>query len=182
MTLMKSLAVVAALAVTSGAASAATCSVNKVTYTLTKGVPDNVTDAGCFTGNDKNNVFGTIFSVSRWTLGGATVGKGDGKGKATISLANQTRSLAGSVFENMMVALKQGNKYALFKLDTSEGLAGLWGTTGPGKGAVNDLSHASIWYAGSPVDVPAAVPLPAGGILLLSAMGGFALLRRRKKA
>lgn len=187
MTLMKSMALVAAVALGGSAASAATCNspvgTNAVTYTLTQGVPDKVTDVGCFAGNDKNSVSGTIFGVTGWTLGGAT--DGGGTGLASISLAGQAWSLAGTVFEHMMVALKQSDSYALFKLDTSEGLSGLWGTAGPAA-SINDLSHASIWYAGSrvvtpPPPPPSAVPLPAGGLLLLSALGGLAIARRRKK-
>ena len=55
MTILRSVAVAAALAITGGAASASTCSVENVTYTLTQGVPDLATSGGCFSGNDKGD-------------------------------------------------------------------------------------------------------------------------------
>ena len=72
----------------------------------------------------------------------------------------------------MPVALKQGPTYAIFKIDNNmfgvfpdSRFSGTWTTAGPGK---------------PPVEAPAAVPLPTGGALLLSALAGFAFLRRRK--
>lgn len=164
-----------------GSANAATCS-SGVTYELTQGTPDAILGAACFSGNDKNTVpGGTYFGISNWLLGGAT--DGGGTGVASISVlgvgaptGNETWSVSGNVYQYMMIALKQANSFALFRLDTSEGLAGLWGTLGPG-GSVDGLSHASIWYAGN----LAAVPLPAGVLLLGSALAALGFIGRRRK-
>lgn len=207
MTILRSLALVAALAVTgSGAANAASCTIEGVvTYTLTQGEPGLATSDGCFLGNDtggsgkgngdKRNdnahkrLSGTkVFVLDGFVLGGKT--DGDGDGNATIKLDGQSWSVGGNIFQDMRVVLKQGPTYAIFKIDTNmfsaledNRFSGTWTTAGPGK-SVNDISHASIWYTGSkvvpPIDVPAVVPLPAGGALLLSALAGFAFLRRRK--
>jgi hypothetical protein len=44
--------------------------------------------------------------------------------------------------------------------------------------SVSDTAHFSVQFDGS----PAAVPLPAGGLLLISAIAGIAALRRRRLA
>jgi hypothetical protein len=45
-------------------------------------------------------------------------------------------------------------------------------------GSVNDTAHFSVAFDSS----VAAVPLPAGGVLLISAIAGIAAMRRRRKA
>ena len=46
----------------------------------------------------------------------------------------------------------------------------------------SDFALAAIDYATDADGNPAPIPLPAGGLLLLGALGGLGLARRRKKA
>jgi hypothetical protein len=66
-------------------------------------------------------------------------------------------------------------------LDTTFALVGVWGGDDSRQWLVfswdNSLAGASFDF-----EVAAAVPLPAGGLLLIGALGGLAALRRRKKA
>ncbi len=77
------------------------------------------------------------------------------------------------------LVLKGGNGFAAYLLDTTAGLSGEWSTQALTVGNNNNqpaLSHVSLYTA------PTPIPLPAGGILLISALGGlgFAARRRRK--
>lgn len=189
MKIMKYLAIAAALTITSGVANATTvgpCGNPSVSFSLTQDSPDAVQNSGCFSGNDKGgpgSVPGeTFFGSDKWVLGFAT-DDGDGSGNVTIALTGQNWSLSGMTFQHMMVALKQANSFALFKLDSTKALSGTWGTQQFNPmgmlTSTNDLSHASIWYV---PDSIAPIPLPAAGWLMLAGLGGLAALRRRKSA
>ena len=162
-----------ALAVMAGGAFAATCTVGNVSYTATQSVPDAIISVDyCQSGNDKNTI-----DTLGWTLGDATDTTGL---NFTISLTGQTWSILNPLgYTSLLLTFKQGNSFVGFLLDMTEPLTGTWGTTGPGQ-SVNDLSHASVWYSGSPTLPP--VPLPAAGFLLIGALGGLAAVRRRRKA
>ena len=77
----------------------------------------------------------------------------------TISLA----STQGSLLSGLATFIYDGSGDFLYFADTS-------GTPGDNGGPVLDNVKLS------------AVPLPAGGLLLLGALGGIAALRRRRKA
>ena len=83
------------------------------------------------------------------------------------------------------VILKAGNKFAatsdfslvgnLFSGFVSTADAGLTNKFGKAQG----VSHITFFDSYVP---PAPIPVPAGGLLLVTALGGLAVLRRRKSA
>ena len=170
---LKTLAAAAVLVMAAGVASAATCVVAKpaVTYTVTQGLPDALNKGSfCQAGNDKNNLDTFV-----WTLGDSTDTIG---ANFTISLSGQNWSILnplGYRGSSVLLTFNHSKTFAGFLLDLTKPLTGIWNTTG----SVDDLSHASVWYRGSP---PAPIPLPAAGFLLLGALGGLAALRRRRRA
>ena len=167
----KTLAAAAVLVMAAGGASAATCVVSKVSYTVTQGLPDAITSVPyCQAGNDKNTL-----DTLGWTLGDATDTIGS---NFTISLSGQNWSILNPLgYTSVLLTFKQSNSFAGFLLDLTKPLTGIWNTKGPGN-SVDDLSHASVWYSGA----PAAIPVPAAGLMLLGALGGLAALRRRRRA
>ncbi|MGC8733233.1 MAG: VPLPA-CTERM sorting domain-containing protein, partial [Halothiobacillaceae bacterium] len=80
-------------------------------------------------------------------------------------------------YSDIIVVIKQANAFGAFLLDASAALSGTWLTNGPGQ-SVGGLSHASVYYTGS----PSPVPLPATGILVLGAMGALAAVKGRRKS
>lgn len=189
---MKTVVIASILALTCGAAQAATCKATyqngngkgktqTVEYKLEQG--NAAVTAACYSSNDTNTV-GASFSlggISNWMLADKT---DDGKdyldggfsqfGAGTWSILNPLG------YESIMVTLKQGSSFAAFLLDPAKPLTGIWNTFGPGKGATGSLSHASVYFAGD--TAPAPVPLPAGAALLPAGLAALALLRRRRKA
>jgi hypothetical protein len=119
--------------------------------------------------------------IDTWVLGDKSDGGGDqnvtfddpvpASGQTTWAVLNPNN------YPFLLVTLKQGNSYAAYVLDVTLALVGVWDTSGPG-GSENDLSHASVFYSGD----PAPIPVPAAGLLLASALGGIAALRRRQRA
>lgn len=81
--------------------------------------------------------------------------------------------------EKAMLILKGGNGFAAYLLDLTVGLNGEWITQAlkNGGGQQPALSHVSLYTT------PAPIPVPAAGLLLITALGGLGLAaRRRRKA
>lgn len=169
------------------AASAATIAVScpnnggpDTVYSLT-----NSTVGQCHDGNDINSVSGSfelLPGLTGWTRADSTdagapqnnliqfttapVG-GANSGTWTID------TLAG--LTQIAIVLKAGSSFAAFLIDLTvpNPLTGTWTSS-------RDLSHASIYYRGTPVR---EVPIPAALPLLLTGLGGlFAMGARRRKA
>jgi hypothetical protein len=165
-------------------ASAVTC--GNVTYGL---IQDGTALAGVCSpgtgslGNDTPTNVNAVSpgGISSWILADKSDGGGDQS--ATFALpvpaSGQTTwaVLNPDNYPSILVTLKQGNSFAAFVLDMTKALSGTWSTSGPG-GSSNDLSHGSVFVDGT----PAPIPVPAAGLLLASAIGGIAVLRRRKRA
>lgn len=84
--------------------------------------------------------------------------------------------VAGFVWENLVLAFKSGQgqfdpDWVAFKL-TDYTTSGSWTISSQG------LSHINLYGQ----LVPATVPVPAAGLLMVGALGGLAALRRRRKA
>ncbi|MBV7379808.1 VPLPA-CTERM sorting domain-containing protein [Maritimibacter dapengensis] len=61
-------------------------------------------------------------------------------------------------------------------------VGGFWSPGGDKLRVINFFARVTDTGGGSSPDISAAVPLPAGGVLLLSALGAFGILRRRRGA
>ena len=139
----------------------------------------DATDAECFTGNDTNQIDSSflMFGMTGWILSDKNDGpEGDGVIEFTDAPVNLTKSgdweidtLAG--LDNIVITLKAGNGFGAFLLDliASDPLSGDWSSS-------KNLSHASIYYTGT----PSKVPEPS--IIALFALGllGIGFARRRK--
>jgi hypothetical protein len=182
---MKTVIAASILALTCGAAHAATCTQGSVNYTLTQGSPDAVQAYQCYSGNDTNTI------DANFSLGGKTgwmlADKTD-DGNAYLDGGFDTFTMSPTYswsvlnplgYDFVMVTLKQGSSFAAFLLDSAADLSGNWFTQGPGK-STGGLSHASVYFSGEPA--PAPVPLPAGAALLPAGLAALAFLRRRRKA
>lgn len=162
-----------------GAAQAATCTAGTggggTTYTL-----DPASASQCQTGNDTNTIDSTsvFFGQTGWILADKNDDATSGDQNITFADApeNGDRSGDWSIsnpmgYTNIFITLKAGSGFGAFLL--TDLLSGTWATS-------RDLSHASIYYNGTPA--PAPVPLPAESLMLLAGLGTLAAVRRRKSA
>lgn len=159
-------------------------------FTLT-----GATQAFCFSGSENAEYIANnaVFGISDWSLFGqidaTPLFDADGSFSAELKQATDydgdfdftieddtalndfqlgqiLASLSG--LGNVFIALQSGNDFGGFLVSNQQNV---WDWT-----SSNGISHVSIWTQGEPVS---AVPLPAGGLLLLS---GLALMGLRRRA
>jgi hypothetical protein len=201
----KEAAVGAFMAVAASGASAATCGPatgDTKTVTVTSGsatVECYAYGSGNINGNVKQDpilngqttgkntftlvsgpvITGLTFLDNTSESGGAKDGGVTSNGSSTVGQSVFGKVTVGDVspYSGLILALKIGNKtslsWAAFKIST-DGIFDFVITPKQGSG----LSHANLY--GIPKLAP--VPLPASALLLMGGLGGFAALRRRKKA
>ena len=194
---MKTLMAAGALAVSAGAVSASTltpiagssCSTDPTSFVIGSEPAFSMPCEGIFDGNPSNTINANTeaFGITGWmeivkvddaapspaTKNGITL---------TVNVLGDTHG-TWSVsewpsFPYIMVALKGGPTFSLFKIDPSKGLSGTWDTASLQTGGGDlepGLSNVTVW---------AAIPLPAAGWLLLAGLGalGAAARRQRRKA
>ena len=161
-----------------------TCSQGNVGYSLSSVAANDANNVFCSTGNDTNTITAgfSLFGMTGWILADKS---DEVTGTQNITFSNAPIALESpadwaitdpaGIASDVVITLKQGSSFAAFLVDST---SGTWGTTGPGQGARNDLSHGSIYYQpGS----SAPIPLPAGLPLLLSGLAAAGLLARRRK-
>ena len=160
--------------------------------------------AGNFDGNTSNQNLNGLFDVADWGKE-IKVDKPSASAKTTfgsgalsgVSLTIVSKGTEGTwsatglgAFHDAMLVLKAGNFFSAYKVDLVNFAAGTsydWDTKGVAtndKGKPKDLSHASLYVAnpkGGGGDVPPAVPLPAAGWMLLSAVGAIGAARRLRQ-
>nr|WP_319384360.1 VPLPA-CTERM sorting domain-containing protein [uncultured Roseibium sp.] len=137
------------------------------------------TMAYCEAANDTNTITPTysLFGMTGWVLSEKNDdNNGDGTIEFTSAPINGNKSgnwtidtLAG--LSHVVITLVAGNGFGAFLLDLSvnDPLTGSWTSS-------KDLSHASIYYKGTPT----MVPLPAGAVLLLTGLAGLGFAARRR--
>lgn len=133
------------------------------TYTVSTGVTQSF-DFLTFTGTGTGTTSYTISAVLNFLSPAGVSGSGNGTGSALLIAGNIVSGVLSWTTVMLNGVLPSGS-VASFALEDGVGLfAGNSITTGA------SITGVSI------------VPLPAGGLLLITAMGGLAVLRRRKKA
>ncbi|TGD61786.1 VPLPA-CTERM sorting domain-containing protein [Tabrizicola sp. WMC-M-20] len=183
MTLMKSMALAVAFALGGGVASAAT-----IEYKDYTGRP---------TPNDCSGVFGQGFDECEDPRGSPVIAKWDiDEDKWEIN--SMFSDVLSSMFTVKIISdttgnwtydpgtctlctvvtsfvIKTGAGFRWYYTDPKEAIySGVWDVSDLGRG--QGISHITFYDT-----APAPIPLPAGGLLLVTALGGLAIARRRKK-
>ncbi len=178
---IRALAVVGTMAALSTTAQAAVMSCAQNQNPLSNSSFSHAVDKLCgISGNDAGaqGYFAsnpTVFGLDGWTLAYKVDPGIDGDGEIVLNPGHPGVGSNGGNWSvdtfngylDVVVALKAGNGFDLYKVDT-DFLSGEWTTS---KG----LSHFSIWYTG---DQMSQVPLPASGLLLLGGLFGLRTLRK----
>ena len=191
MKVLQRFSVAAALSVMAASASAATC-----TTPVALGVQPSVdchlgTTGQGGSGNDAPSFLNGegVFSQTDWEIiakDNDLDGTDEGNAAAmtvTGSLTSGGISIADFVFDTyskVAVVLKSGNgvpafwvAYEVQKISGDYDYVSIFLNSNNGK--QKDLSHISLYGAGK----MSAVPLPAGGLLLLTGLGAFVIRRKR---
>ncbi|MDO9640210.1 MAG: VPLPA-CTERM sorting domain-containing protein [Pseudotabrizicola sp.] len=139
--------------------------------------------ANVFSWDGFKTVGSAIFSTMGATIGSASM--------QTVTVNTGTTALGSGQYVAFLQALTEGNarwgsvagvdSYAggAFVFQNNTGDTSLWGVsnwTSNWQGVGSDLAFEVV------LDAVAPVPLPAGGVLLLTALAATAVLRRRKNA
>ena len=136
--------------------------------------------AGPFEGNDSNSILDDVFGSGEWDEIVKVEGGESAEGLTVSGLGSRsgTWSYTGSLgdYSQVMVALKGGNTFSLYDLELGV-TSGAWNTLGIVDNKDNNpaLSHFTLYgREGMP---PSTIPLPAGGVLLLAALGALYVRR-----
>lgn len=194
-----------AVALGSSAAVAAACSTGaEGKLTQNPGAVVAVCEAG-LENNDKLNPLqvnaDALHGYTDWIFAGKhNFGDDNETGDANIGFATSgglqsgTWEIAGnafSLYEDVMIVIKGGKGNNTQENYVGYLLSSLLGTTGDyltpfftNDGNAKDISHISAYVRGTPTvsDDPSAIPLPAAGVLLMSALAGLGFMSRRRAA
>jgi hypothetical protein len=145
-------------------------------------------DAGVATSYTTNN-YGTLnqiakvdspFATTPIVSAGSILGAGVFTFEVDGGNLKWTYNPNGSLAAVFAFSVKGGNMYNLWELDIAPTAGGLQqmvsGWFAPQGNDVDDISH--VTFFGKEL---AAVPLPAGGILLITALGGLGFTARRRR-
>jgi len=144
-------------------------------------------DAGVAASYTTNN-YGTLNQIAKVddpftspdVSGGSILGAGTFAFEVVGSDLKWTYNPNGSLAAIFAFSVKGGNTYNLWELDTAPTLSGgqqaFTGWFSPKGSATSDISH--VTFFGKEL---APIPLPAGGLLLITAIGGLGLAARRRR-